>query len=216
MDPSGPVLVCFAVKEEARCFQPEKIAGGCTTLITGMGRKNAVTAVRKALDAARHRLVVTAGFAGGLNPKLKTGALVFNEDSEAGLAPALQAAGAVPGRFHCADRVMITAAEKAALWEATGADAVEMESAVIRTLCREFHLPSATVRVISDAADEDLPLDFNSLMTADDRINFAKLFGTVLSSPGKIPRLLKFQRQTAAAARALAGGLHRSLAGGRS
>jgi hypothetical protein len=89
------------------------------------------------------------------------------------------------------------------LWRQTGADAVEMESSVIRTICREFKIPSATVRVISDDARQDLPLDFNALMTADDRINYLKLAWAVLSQPSRIPNLIQFQRQTLDAARRL-------------
>jgi hypothetical protein len=78
-----------------------------------------------------------------------------------------------------------------------------MESSVIRTICREFHIPSATIRVISDDATQDLPLDFNALMTSEDRINYLKLLGAVLSRPGRIPKLIEFQQQTLGAARKL-------------
>ena len=115
----------------------------------------------------------------------------------------LLALGAVRGEFHCAARVAITQSEKQALRETTKADAVEMESAVIRRICFEKQIPSATIRVISDPADEDLPLDFNALMTSDYRINYLRLIGTLLRSPSIIPALIKFQRQTISGARSL-------------
>ena len=176
-----------------------------------MGRKNAEDNIHKTLSKIRPRLVVTAGFAGGLNPGLKVGTVVFEEDIEAGLTAKLLAAQAVPVRFHCAARVAVTAAEKQALWTSSGADAVEMESAVIRTICREQHIPAATVRVISDAAGEDLPMDFNALMTSDYRINCTKLAWKILSGPQKIPRLMNFRKQTVFAARKLAEVLTASL-----
>jgi uridine phosphorylase len=115
----------------------------------------------------------------------------------------LEELGAIAAKFYCHRRVAITAAEKRELWRQTGADAVEMESSVIRTICREFKIPSATVRVISDDAQQDLPLDFNALMTADDRINYLKLAWAVLSRPSRIAKLIEFQRQTLDAARRL-------------
>ena len=80
---------------------------------------------------------------------------------------------------------------------------MEMESSVIRNLCREWKIPSATVRVISDTAHDDLPLDFNALMTSDDRIHYGKLALAVLAAPRKISQLIAFQRQTMTAAREL-------------
>src|SRR5712691_11784515 len=173
-------------------------------LITGIGRENAERKLHSALKRAPYQLVLSCGFAGGLNPYLTVGTVVFSTDEDAGLTPALLAAGACPVRFHCADRVAATVAEKRHLWETTGADAVEMESQIIRAICRAHGIPSATIRVISDAAHEDLPLDFNVLMTAEQKLNYAKLALALVSSPKRIPAILRLQRQTQAAARNLA------------
>ena len=78
-----------------------------------------------------------------------------------------------------------------------------MESSVIRNLCHELKIPSATIRVISDTANDDLPLDFNALMTSDERIHYGKLALAIMRSPRKISQLINFQRQTMTAAREL-------------
>ncbi len=96
----------------------------------------------------------------------------------------------------------------------SNADAVEMESAAIRTICREKKIPSATIRVISDVADEDLPLDFNEVMTPDYRLSMAKLLGRLLREPKKIPQLMEFQGKTVFAARRLGELLEKLVAGG--
>lgn len=197
------VLICFAVDEEGKFFESRNY--DVEILVTGMGRKNAAESIRRALPIVQPSIVLSCGFAGGLNPKLKIGDIIFDEDFEVGLTESLTELGCISGHFHCAKRVAVTAQEKQELWKSTKADAVEMESSVIRTICREFKIPSATIRTISDTAHEDLPLDFNVLMTSDDRINYGKLTWAVLSSPNKIPKLIEFQRQTIVAARKLAG-----------
>ena len=149
-------------------------------------------------------MVLTCGSAGGLRPALTIGTVVFDADAETGLEPALLAAGAQRARFHCSDRVATTAAEKRALWQSTRADAVEMESEVIRAVCREQNIPSATVRAILDTAEEDLPLDFNQLMTPKQEMSYAKLALVLLKSPGRIGALRRLQQNSEAAARGLA------------
>ena len=67
------ILVCFAVKEEAKPLnQLIRSQPGVWVLVTGMGRHNAETAIRTALAEERPRIVLSAGFAGGLNPAAMT------------------------------------------------------------------------------------------------------------------------------------------------
>ena len=224
-------LLTFAVKEESRPFQ--KLIGSRSdlqVLLTGIGKRNAERAIRGALGEPLPKLVLTCGFAGGLNPELATGTVVFSTDEEVRsrrgneadsplnvrppppyvggyescLSAVLLAAGAQPANFHCAEKVVATAEEKRAIRQSMGADAVEMESGVIRAICREHNIPSATVRVISDAANEDLPFDFNRLMDANQNLSYGKLALASVKSPGKIGALLKLQKRTRLAAEKLA------------
>ena len=211
------MLVCFALKEEAAPFR--KIAArrtGIFTLIVGMGRQNAEKSVREYLAASSPGSVLTCGFAGGLNSDLKLGDVVFEIPGQKGRAgdaagdawaaavrDRLLAAGAKPASFFCADRIATTAAEKEALRAETGADVVEMESAAIHGVCRALGIPCATVRVISDTAHEDLPLDFNALAKPDQSLDFGKLAWAIARSPGKISALMELQKKTSFAARRL-------------
>jgi phosphorylase superfamily protein len=207
---------------------------GITILLTGIGRQNAEKSLREFLldwgarASGTHRqasrlpenarietihaapetgalpeLVLTCGFAGGLNPDLKLGDVVF-ETSDETLRIKLLGAGAKQLKIFCADRIATTVAEKKKLRAETGADAVEMESAAIHAICREHNIPCATVRVISDTANEDLPLDFNALSKPDKNLDYGKLFLAIAKSPRKIPALMQLQKKTKFAAEQLA------------
>jgi nucleoside phosphorylase len=175
--------------------------------------------------------VLTCGFAGGLNPDLKLGDVVFEihssssrresaqtkteeelEPTDVGCYERLMVAGAMPAKIFCADRIATTAAEKKKLRDDTGADAVEMESAAIHAVCRDCGIPCATVRVISDTVSEDLPLDFNALAKPDKSLDFGKLAWAIARSPGKIGALMALQKKTSFAAEKLAVVLARVMA----
>jgi adenosylhomocysteine nucleosidase len=201
------VLVCFAMKEEAAPFR--KIAAGksgVSILITGIGRDNSRRSLLTLLAQSTPRRVLTCGFAGGLDPALKIGDVIFEPQDVSSHEKRLHA-GARPGKFFCADRIASTAAEKKKLRDETGADAVEMESAEIHAICRERGIPCVTVRVISDTAHDDMPLDFNQLSKPDMSLDFGKLAWAIAKSPGKIGALMKLQKETAFAAERLAQAL---------
>ena len=199
-----PVLVCFALKEEANAFKklvPNNAA--VSILIAGMGRDNSRRALLKQLKEFTPAFVMTCGFAGGLNPELSIGDVIFTtQDRE--LQARLLAVKAKQARFHCATRIATTVAEKAQLRRDTGADAVEMESAAFDEVCREHGIRFAVVRGISDTAREDLPLDFNQLSRPDWSLDYGKLAWTVARSPWKIPALLRLQKNSRLAADRLA------------
>lgn len=208
-----PVLVCFAVPQEARPFR-RMIHGhpNVRPLVTGMGGRNAGRAVHDALLKFNSERVFTCGFAGGLNPDLKVGAVLFESSSTSDpIATRLKAAGANAASFFCAERVAITVAEKKAMRALTGADAVEMESAFVQDVCRKASVDCVTVRVISDAANENLPLDFNTLMTGDYQLSPIKLAWAILKAPKKIPALMRLGRNSSQAARNLADVLIRII-----
>src|SRR5579859_4845853 len=220
-------LICFALKEEAASFRKIAAGGlrGCqlvSILLTGIGRQNAEKSVRDFLAASSPELVLTCGFAGGLDPDLKLGDVAYEladrrgelyetpsksevrDSQSSSLREKLIAAGAKPAKFFCADRIATTVAEKKKLRDETGADAVEMESAAIHAVCAKRGIPCATVRVISDSANEDLPLDFNLLAKPDQSLDYRKLFLAIAKSPGKIGALMKLQKQNRFAAERLA------------
>lgn len=201
--------VCFAVREEAAPFRRFVRNGSkVRVLLTGMGGENARRTVTAALqDNPRPGLVISSGFAGGLNPALRSGDLVHAGFPTPAMEERLQRLGSHPARFLMTRRIVTSVAGKAALWQRESADAVEMESGVIQEVCAAQGVSCAVLRVVSDPADTPLPLDFNQLLTPDYRLDGRKLAVHLLRSPGKVVALLRFQRQVRFAAERLASAL---------
>jgi adenosylhomocysteine nucleosidase len=193
--------VCFALAEEAAPFK--KICGdNVPVFFTGIGRANADKAAREYLAAHAPALLLTCGFAGGLDPALKIGDVIFETGYEPVRAK-LSVAGAKPAKIFCAEKIAVTVGEKKALRAQTGADAAEMESAAVQSVCQERDIPCATVRVISDTATEDLPLDFNQFLTPDMKVDMNKLMMAVAKKPWKMGAMMKLQQNTKLAAQRL-------------
>jgi nucleoside phosphorylase len=207
-------LVCFAVAEEARPFENVMSSNphpAVRIAVSGMGRRNARAMIDAELKKARPALVLTCGYAGALHPNLALGQIVFDADPAFPDAPRFQELGGRAVRFLHSDTIIVRSADKVRFRSETGADAVEMESTIIRAACRDQGIPSATVRVISDTASQDMPLDFNALMTPDMKISSLRLGMMLLKSPRRIPVLWAFGRETRRAAEILGSFLGRFL-----
>lgn len=190
----------FAVKEESRFC---KLSPHALGFLTGMGMVNAERTVDRLLRHYAPKFVLTCGFAGGLNPYIQSCDIVYDADHGSLLERLLEESNARKGRFHCSHRVAVTTHEKFELHKITGADAVDMESDFIRDICRECGVPSATIRVISDSSEENLPLNFNTLMNSSQKLDFKKLGFVLLRNPLKVGELLEFQKKIVQASKVL-------------
>lgn len=220
---AGGWVIFFAVPEEAKpflrlrarvadpgvCLPGSRRGAGGWRLkegmvwVTGMGGRNAERVAGEVLATGNPSWVLTCGFAGGLDPGLAVGTILADLDPGHGL-PSRLSSGLRRARFHCAGAVADRAEEKARLRRETGADAVEMESSIIRALCAAKGIPSGTIRVISDAAGEDLPLDFGRLVDEEQRLSPWRLGLALARAPWRIPRLIRFGRRVSTCARGLA------------
>lgn len=198
------MLICFAVPPEAAPLRGRSMVPGVDIALSGMGPAAARRWIAGVLAAEHPAGVLTCGFAGGLDPIRRVGDVLADATAWPALAPVLAAAGARVARFATEPRVAVTAADKAAVRTRTGADAVEMESGEIVRACRAAGVRAAILRVISDTADEDLPLDFNALMTAGGRLSGPRLALAVAAKPWRIPALLRLGRNSKLAAERLA------------
>jgi len=160
-----------------------------TWCVAGVGREAAQRAARLIIDGHRPRRLVSAGFAGGLDPALARGAVVepgsVRGESETSIPLQLAAAGPGGGRIVTVDRIVRTPAEKAALAAATGATVVDMETLAVAEVAREAGLPCLSIRVISDAAGDELPPDVTRLVAPQSGLRRA---GSLLGMIGRRPR----------------------------
>ncbi len=137
----------------------------------GVGLERAQAATERLLANGVQRLLVW-GTAGGLVPALRPGCVVLPEfvrDVE-GRSYVLDSAWrdwlkkSMPSGIAVSnaaivsvDRPVVTQPLKSALAEASGAAAVDMETAAIAALARKHGIPCAAVRAVADPLELDLP-----------------------------------------------------------
>ena len=225
-----PILLFFAVKEESRFFcQYLKQQGYCLdkkgiyspstskkcTLpplriyYIGMGKSCALRATEEISIQFPPQYVITAGFAGALDPQFKIGDVLIQQNLF--FPHILQNKENIhlhKTRFFQTEHVITTAKEKAELFRSTQCGAVEMESGTIMEYCSRQKIPCIIIRSISDQADEDLAVDFNQILKPNGKISLFRLSSTILASPHKrIPALIHLGINSSRAAKALADSL---------
>jgi adenosylhomocysteine nucleosidase len=107
--------------------------------------------------------------------------------------------------------VIGSAAEKRELGRV--ADAVEMESGDVLYDASAFAAKVIAIRGISDIVDEDLPMDFNRVMTPSGQVSISKVLGEVVRHPTSVPALIRFGKHGRMAAKELCAFLDRYVEG---
>ena len=161
-------------------------------VVSGMGIGPASRAATMLLEGHRPSLLVSAGFAGGLDPSLPRGSLVLPARGLRGASPPcdfLPLSGTIRGAVSCdaivtVDAVVATRAGKRDLRETTGAAVVDMETHGVASVASAAGVPCLSVRVVSDAADDELPADVARLVIPQSPLRRA---GAALAAIGRQP-----------------------------
>lgn len=161
-------------------------------------------------------LVVSAGTCGALAPELGVGDLVIPE-SILGLAG--ERVNVTPGAHAAAVRrapeartgLMLTSAEvvaapeaKAERFQATGAIAVDLESAAVVAWASRRGCPALVVRAVSDTARQRLPADLVALVSPEGKLRAGRALALAFTHPTTIPHALGLGRGTGRALRSVA------------
>jgi adenosylhomocysteine nucleosidase len=156
--------------------------------------------VKQALSEKKHvDGMFSTGLCGALDPALRVGDIVVSGDGHFE-SPARFVRGAV----HTVDRVASTAREKRTLRNQTGAVAVDMEAATVEAHAAEWKVPFLCIRVVSDAAGDTLPLDFNRYRNERGDFSRGRIALAAVAHPFTVlPQLIEFDRNCRRAANAL-------------
>ncbi len=200
-------------------------------VLTGVGGKSAWLETTRIVWDGDVDICVSSGLAGALRAEYQLGDILAAKEVQAiswqrvvasdakliqlaqqHLIQLAQQHGArAVGSFYSADRVIGSASEKRELGRV--ADAVEMESGEVLHEASVFGAKVIAIRGISDAVDEDLPLDFNRVMTPAGEVSIPKVLGEVVRHPMSAPALVRFGKQSRMAAEKLGAFLDRYLEG---
>jgi len=186
-------------------------------VVAGAGVEAARVAASALVIGHTPATLVSAGFAGGLAPDMARGAVVSPTRSlRAGqapipLAPVPPSAGArAGGDIVTVDAVVTTAAAKRSLHAATGAAIVDMETSAVAAVAAAAGIPCASVRIVSDAADDELPADIARLVAPQSAFRRAgAAFAAIGRKPAALGTLWRLWENAVVDGRALAGALER-------
>lgn len=188
-------------------------------IVTGMGREAARRGAELLLDGHRPRVMISAGFAGALDPGLPRNTIVVPEEvidlegsrypidgvaSVTELAPSMRT-----GRLLTVDRIIRTALEKAELRDRHNADLVDMETSAVAALCAERSVRFQAIRVISDDANVDLPPEIATLMTKSGGYRVGAALRAIWKRPSRLKDFWNLNEQAHEAADRLAAHIAR-------
>lgn len=167
--PGPPLLIVCALRIERFALRAglRKETGVCrasshaAVIRTGMGARAAARAVTDALNVTAHRgaAVLATGFCAGLDAGMRPGDVVVADGPGDGgpLAAALRAAGHTVHLGRLAQSGHVVRGRERATLRATGAIAVDMESAAMIRAALDQGAPAVAVaRVVVDTPDHEL------------------------------------------------------------
>ncbi len=199
---------------EARCLRPGQFRFICSGGDAARARSGAEQLAAQGVAA-----LISFGLAGGLAPTLRTGALLLPSEVVLPSGERLTTDPAWRQRLarlaqsnglelldlpvFGSDQLVADTAAKRALFEATGAGAVDMESHAVAAVARAAGLPCMVVRAIADPHDEALPAIARHGLGSDGRIRPVAVAAGLLRQPSALGAILRLGRASSRALDAL-------------
>lgn len=185
--PPGSLLIFTAVHAEASAIAEAVRTHG--RLGTVDIRVIGIRAAHLPSDVATPEIrgIILAGFAGALDPTLRIGDVVVDGLSLQGSGEATFRAG----RIHTSSEIVATPTEKAALFQQTGAIAVDMEGETVRRFADSLGVSFIHVRAISDTAADTLDPALLNFVDDFGRVRLLALVCGLLRRPRLIPKLVR-------------------------
>jgi adenosylhomocysteine nucleosidase len=198
-------------------------AAEITVLITGVGTQAAAQAMdlmmRMADKDQYFDVCVSSGLAGALCETLGVGDIIAPKELIIELKHGGQGAerlevdtelrefalGRGAKNANClftTDEILVKASQKRSC--ASRAQSVDMESFEIVKAASAWGARSVVIRAISDAATEDLPINFNLTLSEQKEVRLSKVLMQIARNPLALPSLIRFGRQSKRAGTLLA------------
>ena len=184
---------------------------------TGVGEKSCRARIEKFLRQQQFKYLISAGFAGALDPELRVGNLLLSENfssPELLGSPHLDFAGGAlfVGKLATVPVVIDSKSERERWAAESGAAAVDMETEFIAAACAAHRIPMLSLRVISDTPAEPFPAPPGVLFDLEkQKTNFGRLALHLVTHPGALMRLSAFRRRIGIARQSLTSALDKLL-----
>ncbi|MBA2586597.1 MAG: hypothetical protein H0U99_08950 [Chthoniobacterales bacterium] len=184
---------------------------------TGVGERVSTPRIEKFLERRGLSYLISAGFAGALDPELRVGDVVMGSNfSSASLVRAANfgsQASIRVGKLISSSQIVESCDARAQLARSDGAIAVDMETEGIARACAQADLPMLALRAISDTADAPFPAPARVLFDIEKQRTVAlRLVLHLIREPAAIRRLLRFRRQIDLARQALTTAISNAVA----
>jgi adenosylhomocysteine nucleosidase len=212
---------CSSFVEHVGTLGGQRIA----VLETGVGREAAARATADAVALHRPAWLVSAGFAASLDHTLHRRHVLMADhlcdthgaQMDLGLKLDAKTLAANPhvhsGRLLTVDHLVRTLAEKEHLADRYGAVACDMESMAVAEVCSKEKVRFLSVRIISDAVEDELPKEIESLLNQHSlAARLGAATGALFRRPSSIKDMWKLKEDAIKAADTLARFLKGTLA----
>jgi len=209
------IAIVFALEFESAvfCAKQDRRMRVAVWQMGAMGKAAAGILERKLVDN-RPSLVISAGFAGGLQSHLAAGDLVIGRNftdpdilARLNLGPDWHI-----GEIHTASAIIERAEDKRNLAQETGCMVGDLETSHIAAVCQEHGIPMLALRCISDTADEDMPVPASALLNpATGRPEPLQLFRHLIANPSSVSGFSQLLKNAKTAQKNLARGLNELL-----